>query len=97
MNLSFLNPGRYLRFAMLALLLAAQGVSYAHELGHFDSAESGYCSTCSIGNGLGAGVSVSHEAPSVIQNHAQASVSLISFHPVSRINPHFARGPPRSV
>lgn len=97
MKLYSFNPGRYLRLALLMLLLAAQGIGYAHEIGHLDSVESGLCATCSIGNGLGAGVTVSHAAPEVQVCHALIPVHSIAPALVSRTNSHFARAPPHSL
>lgn len=44
--------GRYLRAALMLLLLAAQGVAAAHELNHWHGPSQEICATCSIGNGL---------------------------------------------
>lgn len=97
MKLYTFNPGRHLRLALLLMLLAAQSIGYAHEIGHVDSVESGICATCSIGNGLGAGVTVSHEAPEVQVCHALIPVHSVALALVSRTNSHFARAPPTSL
>jgi hypothetical protein len=94
MTLSAFKPGRCLRLALLLLMLAAQGVVNAHELGASHAFDSGTCATCVIGHGLGTAVSVSHESPQVPVCHALTPIDPITVTLRSHTHCHFARAPP---
>lgn len=94
MKLSSVQLGRYPRLVLLLLLLAAQGIANAHELGASHAPTADSCASCIIGHGLGAAVSVSPDAPQLEIGHA-----LIANYPLTRAVPsrtfsHFARAPP---
>lgn len=88
--------GRYSRLALLLLMLAAQGITNAHELGDSHAIASDSCATCIIGHGLGTAVSVSHDAPQVQVYHAPVTLQSITNLAISRTHSHFARAPPNS-
>ena len=94
MNSSLSNFGRYSRLALLLLMLAAQGISAAHDIGDSHSLKSDLCSTCIIGHGLGAGVSVSYETPALRTYQPLASIHSIAAPLSARTDCHLARAPP---
>lgn len=89
------NLGRYARLALLLLMLAAQGIAVAHEIGEDHRLQSHSCATCIIGQGLDTAVSVKNEAPTVHPRLAFApptrSITAIL---TPRVNSHAARAPP---
>lgn len=52
-----------LRLVVLAVLLCAQSLSFAHEMGHLDAGDTNLCAVCSISTGLDSPVHVEHEFP----------------------------------
>jgi hypothetical protein len=62
MNTSSFNLGRYSRLALLLLMLAAQGIAVAHDIGDSHSLKSDPCASCIIGHGLGTAVTSGCEA-----------------------------------
>lgn len=97
MKLSTFKLGRYPRLALLLLMLAAQGIANAHELGDSHVITSDSCATCIIGHGLGAAVGVSHDAPQIQVYHALIANHVIISAAVSRTCANFARAPPTSL
>lgn len=97
MNLPPLNMDRSLRLVLLLLMLAAQGIVNAHELGDNHSLDSHLCSTCVVGHGLGTALSVSYEAPQLQVCHALLPIDAASVKQVSRTHWHFARAPPGAL
>lgn len=95
MNIFAYTPGRYARLALLLLMLAAQGIAVAHDIGGDHGLQSHSCATCIIGQGLGTAVSFSHETPTQYpcSTFAPADPTLVALAP--KTNYHFARGPPR--
>lgn len=90
------KAGIVLRLVLLTVLLAAQSLSFAHELDHFSAGEASLCAVCSIGNNLDVPVQVTHEPPasspnfqSVIQPSPEVSLKVIA-------TPLSARAPPAS-
>lgn len=83
-----------LRLAVLALLLGAQSIAFAHELGHVDSGETSLCAVCSIGTGLDAPVHVEHMAPDTGPVIQKADSRLVLISPKVIETPLTARGPP---
>jgi len=94
MNLSNFNLSRGLRLALLLLLLTAQGIVSAHELGSSHSLDSHLCATCVVGHGLGAALGASHEAPAVQVSRAAPPATPSVFTPAALASCHYARGPP---
>jgi hypothetical protein len=97
MKLSSCTLSRYLRLSLLLLMLAAQGVVNAHELGDSHALQSDPCTTCLVGHGLGAAVSVNFEAPQVQIGHLVIPTYSIPDVSVSRTQTHFARAPPGTL
>jgi len=97
MKIAFSRLGRYPRLALLLLMLAAQGIANAHELGDSHAITSDSCATCIIGHGLGTAVSVSHDAPQIQVYHALIANHVIISAAVSRTGSNFARAPPASL
>lgn len=97
MNLPSLNLDRYLRLVLLLLMLAAQGIVNAHELGDKHSLDSHLCSTCVVGHGLCTALSVSYEAPQLQVCHALLPIDATTVKQVSRTHCHFARAPPGAL
>ena len=95
MKVSAHNPGRYARLALLLLMLAAQSISVAHDIGQDHGLQSHSCATCIIGQGLGTAVSVSYDTLTLYPCHifAPAGSTIAALAPTTRY--HFARGPPR--
>ena len=89
--------GRYLRFTLLLLMLAAQGIVNAHELGASHSLKSDVCTTCLIGHGLGGAVNVSHAAPPLQVWQVLIPIHSITDTLVSPTYSTFARAPPASL
>ena len=89
-----LNLGRYPRFALLILMLAAQGVATAHDFEDTHTLKSDSCSTCIIGQGLGSAISASHEIPPVHAYLAWTPARAIAATLASRTDSHQARAPP---
>ena len=52
MNSPVPSPVRFLRVALLLVLLAAQGLATAHELTHWEQGAQELCATCSLSSGL---------------------------------------------
>lgn len=51
------------RLTLLAFLLLAQGLVFAHEIDHFAAGEANLCAVCSIGHGLESAACPSQPAP----------------------------------
>lgn len=96
MNTSSFNLGRYSRLALLLLMLAAQGIAVAHDIGDGHGLKSHPCSTCIIGQGLGAAVSSSYETPSLQAYRTFATIPAIAPSLTPRVSCHCARAPPAS-
>jgi hypothetical protein len=94
MNPSSFNLGRYPRLALLLLMLAAQGIAVAHDIGDAHGLNSHPCSSCIIGHGLGTAVSTSYETPRLQAYQPLATAHSIAATLTSRTNCHFARAPP---
>lgn len=95
-----LTPSRvciWLRIALVTLMLAAQGLAYAHELGHLETGYSNNCGICSIGHGFGSSVNASHDIASIQVERALISTSTIIAIVKTRLPAHFARAPPLSL
>ncbi len=97
MKLSSFTLSRYLRLSLLLLMLAAQGIVNAHELGDSHSLQSDPCTTCLVGHGLGAAVSVNYEAPQVQIGHVVIPTYSILDVLFARTQSHFARAPPGTL
>ncbi len=97
MKLSSFKLGRCLRFALLLLLLSAQGIVNAHELGDGHSLQADPCTTCLVGHCLGAAVNVSYEAPQVPVGHTPISIYSLCEVLVFYTQSHFARAPPGAL
>lgn len=89
--------GRYPRFALLLLMLAAQGVASVHELGDSHALNSDLCATCIVGHGLGAAVSVSHDAPKIPIYRPVIANPAVTTATVARTYSNIARAPPASL
>lgn len=89
-----LNLGRYPRFALLLLMLAAQGVATAHDFGDTHTLKSDPCSTCIIGQGVGSAITASHELPTFNAYTAWTPARAIAAALASRTDSHQARAPP---
>ncbi|MCB1690775.1 MAG: hypothetical protein KDI33_19915 [Halioglobus sp.] len=96
MNTSSFNLGRYSRLALLLLMLAAQGIAVAHDLGDGHGLTSHPCSSCIIGHGLGTAVNNSCETPVLQVHRAFAPVHAITATLAPRTSCHCARAPPVS-
>ena len=96
MTLSSFNLSRGLRFALLLLMLASQGIAYAHDVGSHHALESDSCATCVIGHGLGAAVEASYSAPALEHAPALATASCIASPRAAKVQCRFARAPPVS-
>lgn len=57
------SNSRFLRSALLILLLAAQGVAVAHEFEHWNQPSQERCATCSLTNGLDAPLASEQPVP----------------------------------
>jgi hypothetical protein len=95
MNLSTYNPGRFARLALLLVMLAAQSIAVAHDIGEEHGLQSHSCATCVIGHGLGTAVSFSYETPTQFPCHAFTPTDSTTDTLAPRTNYHLARGPPR--
>jgi hypothetical protein len=96
MKLSTFNLGHYSRLTLLLLMLGAQGIAAAHDIGNGHALNSDVCATCVIGNGLGTAVGASYETPPLRVCQTHAPVHSITAALASRVNCHFARAPPLS-
>ena len=96
MTTSSFNLGRYSRLALLLLLLAAQGMAVAHDIGDNHGLKSHPCSTCIIGHGLGIAVNSSCETPALQVYRALVPIHAITATLPTRVNCHCARAPPLS-
>lgn len=97
MNRSFSQLGRYTRLALLLLMLAAQGIASAHELGDSHALESELCTTCVIGHGLGAAVDICPAAAQLPLYHAYVILPALIPAATTRTSTNFARAPPASL
>ncbi len=97
MNPSSFNLGRYSRLALLLLMLAAQGITVAHDLGDHHGLTSHPCSSCIIGHGLGVAVSRSYETPPLQVYQTSAPILACTATLPTRVNCHSARAPPVSA
>jgi hypothetical protein len=97
MNLSYFTLGRGLRFALLLLMLASQGIVNAHDLGNKHFLEKDTCSTCVIGHGLGVVLGASHDAPPLPIRRASLPLEATTSARAARTTCHFARAPPGPV
>lgn len=97
MNLSSCVLGRHLRLALLLLLLAAQGIVNAHELGSSHSLDSHHCSICLTGHGLGSAVNVHPDLPDLRAGQAAVSSHVVADVPAPRSHYYFSRAPPGSL
>jgi len=97
MNVAFFRLGRYPRLAVLLLMLSAQGVANAHELGDSHAITADSCATCIMGNGLGTAITGSQDAPQIPFYHAPVSLQSITNVTISRTHSQFARAPPVSL
>ena len=89
--------GRNLRLVLLLLLLAAQGVVNAHELGSSHALDTHPCSICLVGHGLGAAISAHPGVPQL-----QAGQAVVLPHSISHIRSshksyYFTRAPPQTL
>jgi hypothetical protein len=91
---SSFNLGRYARLALLLLMLAAQGMAFAHDIGDSHVLKSDPCASCVIGHGLGTAVSSSCAAPSLPLYQPLLPACTNAATPTSRTNYHPARAPP---
>jgi hypothetical protein len=96
MNPASFNLGRYSRLALLLLLLTAQGIAVAHDIGDSHALKSDLCATCIIGHGLGTAVGSSYAASPLQVCQTFAAVHSITATPAPHTNCHFARAPPLS-
>ena len=87
--------GRYARLTLLLLMLAAQSIAVAHDIGEDHGLQSHSCATCIIGQGLGTAVSVSYETPIQYLCHTFAPASSTTAAQAPTTHFHLARGPPR--
>lgn len=94
MTNSFFNLGRSARLALLLLMLAAQGIAFAHDIGDSHSLTSDPCASCVIGHGLGTAVSSSCAAPSLQLYQPPLPAYSNAATPTPRTNYHLARAPP---
>jgi len=88
---------RFLRAALLIILLAAQGLAAAHELTHWDKPAQELCATCSLSSGLDTPI-----APTAPALECPQSVEFFFEYAPSRLhsdapNPYFQRAPPVSL
>jgi hypothetical protein len=88
---------RNLRLVLLLLLLAAQGIVNAHELGSSHALDTDTCSVCVVGHGLGAAINAQPDVPQL--QVVQASVPSHSLSNVrsSHKNYYFTRAPPQAL
>ena len=93
MNLSPKNLGRYARLSLLLLMLAAQGIAAAHEIGDSHALNSDLCATCIIGHGLATAVGANYAIPPQVC-HVFTPVVAMNATLISRVNCHCARAPP---
>ena len=96
MKFSPYNLGRYTRLSLLLLLLTAQGIAVAHDLGDSHGLMSHPCSTCIIGHGLGTAVSFSYQTPPLQVYRTLTPIHSTTAILASRVNCHCARAPPIS-
>ena len=83
-----------MRFALLSLLLAAQGFAYAHALDHDGAAETSECTVCVAGQALGAAVTVSHEPPAAVRAFQPSTAVAADSHTPPTVACFGARAPP---
>ena len=95
MKLFAYNPGRYVRLALLLMMLAAQSIAVAHDIGQDHGLQPHSCATCIIGQGLGTAVGVSFDTPAQYACHTFTPASSTTATPAPTIRYHLARGPPR--
>ena len=89
--------GRNLRLVLLLLVLAAQGIANAHELGSSHALDSHPCSICLVGHGLGAAVNAHPDVPQL-----QVGQALVPTHSIANVRSshrsyYFTRAPPQSL
>jgi hypothetical protein len=97
MKFSAATLGRYPRIALLLLLLAAQGIANAHELGDSHAFASDSCASCIIGHGMGSAITGCQDAPQIQICHALIANHVIVSAAVVRTRSSFARAPPASL
>lgn len=88
---------KFLRAALLIVLLAAQGLAAAHEFTHWDHPAQELCATCSLSSGLDAPLA---PAGPVLDGPRSAvffsEYSLFTLH-TRKPRPYFQRAPPVSL
>ena len=89
--------GRKLRLVLLLLVLAAQGIANAHELGSSHTLDSHPCSICLGGHGLGAAINAHPDVPQL-----QVGQALVPSHSITNVRSshssyYFTRAPPHSL
>lgn len=88
--------GRNLRLVLLLIMLASQAIANTHELGAEHDLGSQACSSCLIGNGLGAAIAVIPEDLQLEPGFIHAPVQATEFIRFSRTNGYSSRAPPES-
>jgi hypothetical protein len=82
------------RITLLGLLLTAQSLAFAHELGHLSSGDSTVCAACSISSGEDTPAVVSHIAPDSVPVIVSHKARPNSVNTTASANPLTARDPP---
>ena len=88
---------KFLRAALLIVLLAAQGLAAAHEYCHWNHPAQELCATCSLSSGLDTPI-----APTAPVLESPQSVEFFFEYAPTRLhsdapNPYFQRAPPVSL
>ena len=94
MKTSPYNLGRYARLTLILLMLMAQGVAIAHDVGDNHGLQSHPCATCIIGHGLGAAVNTSCDTPLLRAYQPQIPAQAMTAPLALRPGCHPARAPP---
>jgi hypothetical protein len=89
--------GRKLRLVLLLLVLAAQGIANAHELGSSHALDSHPCSVCLVGHGLGAAVNAHPDVPQLQVDQALVTSRSIDNVRSSHNSYYSTRAPPQSL
>lgn len=89
--------GFILRLGLMMLLLAAQGLTFAHDLDHFQEGDGSICAVCPIPNGLGAPLPVTQTMSDMALCHVAPSERPTTIDPRTCWSPRSSRAPPRSI
>lgn len=94
MNRPAKSTSRFLRSALLILLLAAQGFAVAHEFEHWDQPAQELCATCSLTSGLDAPLASDQPVPETTSGPSVIPEYRAAYLHETRLRFYLQRAPP---